>query len=251
MKAFRALVTHQRLNPKLHALKSRVHFFEIDLLGNERPKWPYSFKESDYLPLSSAELSQSLLERLRVLMRERYQYSPLLTEVRLITTVREWGYVFNPVSFYFIQDSEQRRFVLVDVHNTYGQGKIYWVDEIKEGHFYLKVTKHFYISPYQPLDSDLELKLAWPGETLSLTVISHKHNHIGIDETIIAKVSAHSLNIKSYFTHWLNYPLQSIRITALIYFHALLLKIKGLKFRAISDQVDLQRGQYLRESKRR
>lgn len=251
MKAYQALVTHQRLTPRPHALKSRVHFFEIDLLSSERPKWPYSFRESDYLPLAYEELGPSLLERLNALVKKHYKYHRELKEVRLITTVREWGYVFNPVSFYFIEDSEQQRFVLVDVHNTYGQGKIYWVDEIKDAHFYLKITKHFYISPYQPLDAELELKLAWPNESLSLTVVSHKQHQGGDSETIIAKVSARAFSVESYLRHWLKYPFQSIRITALIYFHALLLKIKGLKFRSISTELDQQRDQYLRESKRR
>lgn len=48
-------------------------------------------------------------------------------EVMLQTMPRIFGYLFNPVSFYFCHDRENRlRAVICEVSNTFGEGTIIW-----------------------------------------------------------------------------------------------------------------------------
>ena len=100
-------VMHHRLEPERYRFVHRMFMFYLDLdeveaLG-KRLRWLscgrfnlYSFRDGDHLQYGGMSLKESLLEYLRV-----RNISLEGGKIMLMTSLRTFGYVFNPVSFYF------------------------------------------------------------------------------------------------------------------------------------------------------
>lgn len=84
-------------------------------------------------------------------------------EVMLQTMPRIFGYLFNPVSFYFCHDRENRlRAVVCEVSNTFGERHNYLVAHKDhrpiDTHDVLHAKKVFHVSPFFPLGGEYEFR---------------------------------------------------------------------------------------------
>lgn len=84
-------------------------------------------------------------------------------EIVLQTMPRVFGYVFNPVSFYFCHDHEARlRAVICEVSNTFGERHNYLVAHADqrpiEPDDWLHARKVFHVSPFFPLEGKYEFR---------------------------------------------------------------------------------------------
>ena len=118
-------VAHVRRGPKANAFRYRQFMLYLDLdelenlklgriFGVERAG-PLSFHRSDYRGDSSRALKQVVLDDVERELGER-PTGP----VRMLTHVRSFGYVFNPVTFYycFDADGETLRAIVAEITNT-------------------------------------------------------------------------------------------------------------------------------------
>lgn len=106
-----------------------------------------SFKASDYLSISKNS-SLSLSEEIHQFVKSRFQYEA--ETVYLQTLPRMWGYVFNPVSFWYFFRSEKMEAVLCEVNNTFGEKHYYWLYQQGQdlNREKLKAQKEFHVSPF-------------------------------------------------------------------------------------------------------
>ena len=75
----------------------------------------------------------------------------------LITMPRIAGYIFNPVSFYFIYDENSQPVCsIAEVSNTFREMKLYPIENIVNNRFKLRIPKHFYVSPFSSLDLEFD-----------------------------------------------------------------------------------------------
>ena len=170
-KIFRGEVLHHRISPVTHRFRypTYAYAFDIDELerlsrrflwfGYNRPR-PVSVYARDYLDGSSLPLRKKLDQ---LLLREGSH--PHYPQVWLVTGARFWGHVFNPVSFWFCYDQEQRLACLVaEVNNTFGERHAYILrDRLPcsppfEARY--RVPKAFYVSPFNPIEGDYEFRVA-------------------------------------------------------------------------------------------
>lgn len=84
-------------------------------------------------------------------------------EIVLQTMPRLFGYLFNPVSFYFCYDIEQHlRAVICEVSNTFGERHNYLVAHTDhrpiEAHDRLQAQKVFHVSPFFPVGGGYEFR---------------------------------------------------------------------------------------------
>ena len=125
---------HHRFAPKTHRFDYRIFLFAIDL--DELPDWHrklalfsanrrnlYSFREEDYLPTGEG----SLKDRVLAFLRQR-GVGLEGGRVVLVTLPRVFGYLFNPVSFYFCFDRAGAPVAaLAEVTNTFREMKTYFL----------------------------------------------------------------------------------------------------------------------------
>ncbi|MFS4460677.1 DUF1365 domain-containing protein [Bdellovibrio sp. HCB2-146] len=107
-----------------------------------------SVRACDYLNGSHGSLNEAI----RHFLAEHCDYHP--DEVYLQTFPRMFGYVFNPVSFWFCKKQGKLDAVLCEVNNTFGERHFYWLNP--EGgitsDLWLRSDKVFHVSPFFPID---------------------------------------------------------------------------------------------------
>ena len=147
-------VMHQRLSPQPHSFRYRLYMHQLSLdelpelsrrfvlLGVNRWR-PSAFFESDHLP-GEGPLRQRVETMLRAHGIERR-----VAAIDLVTHCRVFGYVFNPVSFFFCYDErEALTAVIAEVNNTFGESHAYVLDPGEP----LTAKKVLHVSPFLTLD---------------------------------------------------------------------------------------------------
>lgn len=203
----------------------------------------FSFYDKDHFKKGNAkEERQTTFEKLnQYLAVEGVKTRP--SKVKLITNLRIFGYVFNPVSFYYCYDKNEEVYcVIAEVGNTYGEMKMYLLQNSEKGYFREVKQKLFYISPFTQLDDYLSLKVGLPGEKLKIFIDDFKDNEIKVKTVLNAK--------KRKLTDWqlikylLRFPFLTIQIISLIHWQALKLWLNGIKYIPKNENLHLQKDIY-------
>lgn len=259
-------VAHRRFAPKPYAFAHRVFMLAVDLdeWAALRLRWLavdrrgfYSLRDEDFLPTAEPlhhagkeppGPPPGLRLKARVFARLAAHGVPLPADARvtLVTMPRTAGYLFNPVSFYFIEDAHGAPLAaLAEVTNTFREVKNYPMgpeclerDASGAPCFRLRVPKHFYVSPFSPPDGEFEFVLHPPSDRLRLRV----DHHVSGVRTLTAPVSGERrpLTDGRLALETLICPAVTLKTIALIHLHAALLWLKGLPWWAKSASPELQ-----------
>jgi hypothetical protein len=154
--------------------------------------------------------------------------------IRLLTQLRSFGLCFNPVSFYycFAPGGHRLESILAEVTNTpWGERHSYLLDArgaragaaIIRGSF----AKELHVSPFMGMDHAYAARATEPGATLSVHIESRRDGAVAFDATLAMKRSPLTRGAVARMTA--RYPLATVRVLALIYGHALGLKLAGAR----------------------
>ena len=157
-----------------------------------------------------------LSDAVRALVAERTGRAPE-GPIRVLTHLRTLGHCFNPVSFYycFAADGETLEAVVAEVTNTpWGERHAYVVGG--------ELDKELHVSPFMPMEQRYTVRAPAPGETLSVHIESRQDGSVAFDATL-------GLKRRPLTPRSLLRPLApTLRMLALIYGHAVALKLKGV-----------------------
>lgn len=154
-------------------------------------------------------------------------------EVVLQTVPRLFGYVFNPVSFWFCHDrGGALRAVLCEVRNTFGEHHNYLVAHpdsrpISEADS-LWARKVFHVSPFFPVRGDYRFRFSAEGGH-SLVCIDYFEDGQRLLSTRLMGVAA-QLNSGNLARAVLRFPLQAVAVVTRIHWQALRLWAKRVPF---------------------
>ena len=250
---------HHRLSPRVHRFEYGIFLACLDLgelheldrslrvFGWNRPRL-VSFRDSDHFAMREAGKAASAREALERWLASHGVALPPGARVRLLTFPRVLGYVFNPVSFYFVETPDGQPVVAVaEVGNTFGEQKAYIVPvEEAPSHdggarFRLVAPKHFYVSPFSALDLRFEFKLRDPGEHLAIGVndLDAEGRTVLVSTLTGTRVPFSDASLLRLLAR---YPLVTLRTITLIHWQALRLWLKRLPWHRKSDNPSLQRG---------
>lgn len=267
-------VMHARFLPRQHRFLYRIFLFALDLdevdsvarrnaLFSNGRRNLYSFRDADYLPIgeplhvgepAKAKVVSAPRSLLRRALKDRVvhyasQHGVDLTggKVVLLTLPRVFGYLFNPVSFYFCYDRDGvPAAAIAEVTNTFREVKPYFLkpspDDTTSGDFRLRIPKHFYVSPYSDVDVAFDFTLRTPGSRLSIQIDDYVGRDRTLTSTLTGQRSALTTSRLAWFT--IKYPFITLRVILLIHWHALRLWWKKVPWFAKSARPSDQRALY-------
>ena len=164
--------------------------------------------------------------------------------IMLLTLPRVAGYIFNPVSIYYcFNPSGAPLCALAEVGNTFGEMKLFLLrsDELRDGKVFQKLTpKHFYVSPFSSLELGFDFKLRIPGDKLDIRIDDRDGDAKVLLSTLTGTRAALSNARLLWFT--IKYPLITLKVIALIHWHAFVLWLKRVPLHRKADNPALQSG---------
>lgn len=231
-------VRHRRMKPVPHEFSYRMFMMYLDL--GELPelfrgRWLWSvkgpalarFRRRDHLGDDSVPLDRAVRE----LVMERTGIFPQ-GPIRLLTHLRYFGHGFNPVSFYYCFDSEDRfvETIVAEVNNTpWGEQHCY-VLPVSEScgpaqRLRFKPEKVMHVSPFMPMDIDYDWRFNQPDQQLSVHMENHRAGEKLFDATLVLQRQA--IATGSLARVLASYPFMTARVVAAIYWQALRLWLKS------------------------
>jgi DUF1365 family protein len=152
--------------------------------------------------------------------------------IRLLTQLRSFGHCFNPVNFYYCLDGDGERLqaVLAEVTNTpWGERQVYVLGGGSRSPAVLQAefAKALHVSPFMAMDHRYVVRAAEPGARLSVHIESRRAESVRFDATLALRRTELTRSSVARVTR--RYPLASARVLALIYGHALGLKLAGAR----------------------
>ena len=244
---YECLIMHHRFTPKEHRFLYRIFMFgihldEVEHLSNRFLLFShnrfnlFSFCDQDHLQQDNRSTKEKIISYARkngVVLNDDCR-------VQLITIPRIAGYIFNPVSFYFIFNSKSEPLcALAEVSNTYREMKTYLLTQLSKNRFRLRMPKHFYVSPYSNLELEFDFDLGLPDERLDLKINEFEGNKKILASSLTG--DARQFTGRRLLWYAVKYPLLTLKVITLIHWHALLLKLKGVPHHSKADNPHLQK----------
>jgi uncharacterized protein len=225
---YQGTIRHRRREPR-HAFEHQIALFYLDLdelprllggrLTAHRPG-ALRFRRRDYLGDRAVPLDSSVRDVVEMRTGARPD-----GPIRVLTQVRSFGHCFNPVSFYYCFDAAgQLEAVVAEVTNTpWGERHAYVLPgDGGEVDF----DKMLHVSPFMGMQQRYSARAGAPGERL---VVHIESRGLGAGRTFDATLALRrrELTKRSAARLAARYPLANVRVLALIYSHAVQLKLAG------------------------
>lgn len=251
-------VMHRRTVPVRHAFRYPIAIFALDLDElpelDRRLRWfsvnrpnLIAFHDHDHLDGGPGNTKAKVLAFLRTHGVE-LDGGP----ITLVTQCRMFGYVFNPVSFYYCHRPNGRlQCVVAEVNNTFGERYLYLLsddvrtgDNAAGGYRRYAARKVMHVSPFVSMDARYEFRFAPVGDRLSVFMTEYEHGQRFFAAYLRGRRTALTDGALAWLV--LRYPLLTLRIIGAIHWQALRLYLKGAPFHhqpaASPEQVGQQQG---------
>jgi len=227
-------VIHRRFKPKEHYFKYNVFSLlididELEIIENKIKIFSYnkfniiSFFEKDHGPRDGTSLKEWVIKNLNDIGIDNDRI-----QIKLFCYPRIFGYVFNPLSVFFIYDENSRLIsILYEVKNTFGEQHTYIFKTDDEKVIVNDCTKKFHVSPFIEMECHYYFRVLKPSDKIS--VIIDQKDKDGKLLYASQDGKAKELNEKNLLVSFISHPLMTFKIIAAIHYEALKLWLKGIK----------------------
>ena len=232
---YNGTVIHKRFKPKTHFFKYSVFSLFIDLSElNQLDKTINIFSYNKFNLVSFYEKDHgnrdgsSLIEWVKKNLDENKINSEDI-KIKLLCYPRIFGYVFNPLSVFYIYDNNEKLIcILYEVKNTFGEQHTYiFKTDINHNLIQHVCKKKFHVSPFIEMDCIYFFRLLKPGNKISVIIDQNDKEGkvLYASQDGIRSEMTNANFIKSYLKH----PLMTFKIIVAIHFEAFKLWTKGIK----------------------
>jgi hypothetical protein len=232
-------VEHERLTPVRNRFRYGLYMVFLDLselktVFQNYLFWSTSlpnlawFRRADHL----GDISHPLEQSVRDLVQERLGFRPT-GPIRLLTQLRHFGFVMNPVSFYFCyNDQHELQALVAEVNNTpWGEQHCYvfaWPGSPTDTQQTWHEPKQFHVSPFMPMDMTYHWEVTAPGAELRVKI----KNYDVEGQAFWADLKLRRYRMNRWQLWWasMRYPWISVLIFLRIYWQAFILWWKGVPY---------------------
>jgi len=229
-------VRHARLRPFAHRFRYRLFMACLDLAELDRVfrgRWLWgverrrlaSFRRADHLGDPALPLEQAV--RQRVEAESGFRPSG---PIALLTQLRLFGFVFNPVSFYFCYDpaGERVEAIVAEVTNTPWNERHCYVLRREGAALEFRTPKAFHVSPFLGMDLEYAFRFSEPGERLEVGISDLESGQPVFHAQL--SLARREISGPSLARTLARQPFATATLFAAIYWQALRLVLRGARF---------------------
>ena len=227
-------VIHRRFKPKEHYFKYSVFSLlididELEIIENTIKIFSHnkfniiSFFDKDHGPRDGTSVKEWVIKNLKDIGIENQKI-----QIKLLCYPRIFGYVFNPLSVFFIYDESSRLIsILYEVKNTFGEQHTYVFKTEDEKVIINDCSKKFHVSPFIEMECHYYFRVLKPSDKISVIIDQKDKDGKLLNASQDGKAA--ELNEKNLLTSYISHPLMTFKIIAAIHYEALKLWLKGIK----------------------
>ncbi|MAJ45446.1 MAG: DUF1365 domain-containing protein [Candidatus Marinimicrobia bacterium] len=236
---YEGYIRHRRFTPFEHFFKYPIFMMYFDISNIKRLSEGksiffrinkpsiISFYRKDY----HGNKLECLDKAVRKTLQNKYQYIAK-GPIRLLTHLRYFGYCFNPVSFYYCFDKEDKRVesVMAEVTNTpWNERYTYFISDFDSNNNLKSVmNKKFHVSPFWDMNHIYDWVFTIPNRKIAVNMKNYKENIKVFDASL--NLERKTLNLKNLLFQIIKFPFITIKIFLRIHWQAIILWIKGATF---------------------
>ena len=227
-------VIHRRFKPKEHYFKYNVfslliNLDELETIQNKIKIFSYnkfniiSFFDVDHGPRDGTSLKEWIIKNLKDI-----GINDDKIKIKLLCYPRIFGYVFNPLSVFFVYDQKSKLIsILYEVKNTFGEQHTYVFKTADEKTIINNCSKKFHVSPFIEMECKYYFRVLNPSDKISV-IIDQRDND---GKLLYASQDGNSkeFNEKNLIISFIRHPLMTFKIIVAIHYEALKLWLKGVK----------------------
>lgn len=238
-----AKVMHKRLTPRVNQFVYEVFYicFDISKINNLSKKIfslnkfnLFSFYEKDYGPKDGSSIENWAWNILK-----NHQIDKNINKIFLFTHPRVLGYVFNPASFLFCLDQQEKlQAVIVQVSNTFGENHSYLIFN-KDGssidnNQWFEADKEFHVSPFFERKGFYKFRFIFEQNKIAIWIDYFTNEKTLLTSVILKKqVDFDDSNLILAF---IKIPFMTLKVIILIHLQALKIVFKKIKYISKPEQ---------------
>jgi DUF1365 family protein len=244
------------------ALARQSSFFSLKRFS------PFRFVREDYFGTKDQDVKRAVIDKVEEFFARNKTSHAQIRSVRVLTHIRYFGLIFNPVSFYYCFDAEENLVaILAEITNTpWGERHAYVLPFVSDGSANdgasvntlqslddapIKVTqersdsrrfefeKQFHVSPFNPMNMDYNWVFKAPGSKLAVhmenTMLKQaadvQTEHMSsVEKHFDATLGMERVPLEKAASVILKQPVMTLKVVYGIYWQALKLWVKRSPF---------------------